>query len=175
MDVLLTQNFDELNKKGLDVFIGWRKNIYGFFEVAEVERGRYFQAREVWTDREYKVLEYMGTLQMEEGDILLGRLFPYQRNYILSGVATRWKKELNYSIKREVARIKEKEGKIDLTPKEVEKYLFQKGKERVAGKEREMIEKRLRRKLHHYLGKRFKLKDLQRLEADEFIHLIIDY
>lgn len=199
LDVLLTQNFDELSQKELDIFIGWRKNIYGFFEITEVERGRYFLAREIWTGREYKVLEYMGTLQIEEGDFMLGRLFPYQGNYALSGVASRWKKELSYSIKREVARIREREGKIDLTPKEVERYLFKKGEERIAGKEREMIEKRLRRKLHHYLGKRFKLKDLQSLmekaegpdeilkefssqirfktnrEADEFTHLIIDY
>jgi len=199
LDVLLTQNFDELSQKELDIFIGWRKNVYGFFEITEVKRGKHFLAREIRTDREYKVLEYTATLQMEEGDILWGKLFPYQGNYTLSGVASRWKKELSYPMKREIARIKERGGKIDFTPKVVERNLFHKKEEEVEGKEREMIEKRLRRKLHCYLGKRFKLKDLQRLmekaegpdeilkefssqirfktnrEADEFTHLIIDY
>lgn len=199
LDVLLTQNFDELSQKELDIFIGWRKNIYGFFEVAEVERGRYFLAREIWTDREYKVLEYMATLQIEEGDLLLGRLFPYRGNYTLSGVAIRLEKELSYTVKREAARIKERGGKIEITPQEAERDLFQKREGEVEGNRIEMIEKKLRRKLHHYLGKKFKLKDLQRLmekaegpeeiltefssktlfkthrEADEFAQLVFDY
>lgn len=156
LEVFLCKEDVSLNNKDRKIFSQFTSNIYSLFEVLKVVVGSHFLAKEVHSDSDkvYKIKENRATYQLEKGDLIIGRVLPYKKNYAIWNLCLSFPSDVAYNVKREWGRMPREERK-EFTPLTIEKVFYQ---AEVREKERfsdlKMVEKKLRRKLHKYLGKK---------------------
>jgi len=152
LEVFLSRKLSGFNKKDREIYSGFRFHIFSGFEVLKVAVGSHLIARDLSFDKTYKIRENRGTYQMEEGDFMIGRIVPYEKDYALFHLSLALPKNISYLAKRQWKRTSPK-VKERPEPLLLEKILYQGGK-RKAEDNLEMVEKRLRRTLKKYLGKK---------------------
>ncbi|MFQ6052160.1 MAG: hypothetical protein ACE5K4_10770 [Candidatus Hydrothermarchaeota archaeon] len=152
VEVFLSKKLSGFNKKDKEIYAGFKFHIFSGFEVLKVAVGSHLIAKDLSSGKIYKVRENRGTYQMEEGDFIVGRILPYEKDYALSHLSLAIPKNISYLVKREWRRTSPK-VKERPEPLLLEKILYQGGKRKTEDN-LEMVEKRLRRTLRKYLGKK---------------------
>lgn len=100
IEIFLNGFLGELIPEDVIRFEGFKKNVFSFFEVLEVRTGR-MGMRDLSTDKHYDVLEYLGSFQLKAHDVLIARLLPWKKQWVLSGPAIPLRAETAYLIKRD--------------------------------------------------------------------------
>jgi len=161
LEVFLSRKLSGFNKKDRKVYSEFKFHIYSAFEVLKVAIGSHFIAKDLSSDKVYKVRENKGTYQMDEGDFIIARVLPYEKDYALSHISLFIPKDASYVAKREWRRMSPEEKKKP-DPLLLERILYQ-GEKGKTEDDLEMVEKKLRRKLKKYLGKKaITIKQLRR-------------
>ena len=152
LEVFLSRKLSGLNKKDKEIYSGFKAHIYSAFEVLKVIVGSHFIAKNLSSNKVYKVRENRATYQMEEGNIIIARILPYEEDYALSHINLVVPRAASYLVKREWKRMiaKDKKGADPITLERV----FHQGRKRVVENDLEMVEKKLRRTLKRNLGKK---------------------
>ena len=60
--------------------------VFGMFEILQVDEGHGMQVCDMHNNREYYISEKLGTSQLTKGDSFVGRIFPWEDYYTMSGV-----------------------------------------------------------------------------------------
>jgi len=152
LEVFLSKKLSTFNKNDRKIYYGFKFHIYSAFEVLKVVIGSHFIAKDLPSDKTYKIRENKGTYQLKEGDFILARILPYEKDYALFHLSLAIPKDASYLTKREWKRMSPKDEK-KLDPVLIERILYQ-GGERKIEDNLEIVEKKLRRKLKKYLGKK---------------------
>ncbi len=152
LEVFLSQKIPSFNKKDKEIYSDFRSHIYSAFKVLKVITGSHFIAKDLSSDKNYKIRENKATYQMEEGDFIIGRIIPYEEDYALVYHSLFLPKSVSYGVEREWKRMSPK-NKKELDPLLLERTFYQARKRKVED-DLEMVEKKLRRKLKKYLGKK---------------------
>lgn len=152
LEVFLSRKLSGLNKKDKEIYSGFKAHIYSAFEVLKVIVGSHFIAKNLSSNKVYKVRENRATYQMEEGNIIIARILPYEEDYALSHINLVVPRAASYLVKREWKRMiaKDKKGPDPITLERV----FHQGRKKVVENDLEMVEKKLRRTLKKNLGKK---------------------
>ena len=152
LEVFLSRKLSDLNKEDKEIYSGFKSHIYSAFEVLKVIVGSHFIAKNLSSNKVYKVRENRATYQMEEGNIIIARILPYEEDYALSHINLVVPRAACYLTKREWKRMiaKDKKGPDPITLERV----FHQGRKRVVENDLEMVEKKLRRTLKKNLGKK---------------------
>ena len=152
LEVFLSRKLSGLNKEDKEIYSGFKSHIHSAFEVLKVIVGSHFIARNLSSNKVYKVRENRATYQMEEGNIIIARILPYEEDYALSHINLVVPRAASYLVKREWKRMiaKDKKGPDPITLERV----FHQGRKRVVENDLEMVEKKLRRTLKKNLGKK---------------------
>ena len=152
LEVFLSKKLAGFNKKDKEIYSKFKSHIYSAFEVLKVIVGSHFIAKDLSSNKVYKVRENRATYRMEEGSIIIARIVPYQEDYALFNVGLAVPKVASYLAKREWRRMmaRDKKGPDPIT---IERVFYQ-GRKRVVEDDLEMVEKKLRRTLKKYLGKK---------------------
>ena len=153
LEVFLSKKLSSLNKKDKKIYSKFRFHIYSAFEVLRVSLGSYFIAKDLPSDKIYKIRENRATYYMEEGDFIIARIVPYEKDYALLHISLFLPKDVSYQVKREWEQMSP-EGKKSFNPLVLEKTLYQVEKEEKTEDNLEVVEKKLRSKLKKYLGKK---------------------
>jgi len=153
LEVFLSQKLSSFSKKDKEIYLGFKSYIYSAFEVLKVAIGSHFIAKELSSSNIYKIRENRGTYQMEEGDFIIAGVLPYEKDYALSHISLFIPRDASYIAKREWKRMSP-EDKKKPDPKLLEKIFYQGSKGKVTEDDLKMVEKKLRRKLKKYLGKK---------------------
>lgn len=85
--------------------------VIGLFEIKEIKAGRGFVAVDLLRPPlRYAIAEKIITLELQEGQLLLGRLFPHNQHYLLSGMVSLMNERATQKIKSfiETGRLKPK-------------------------------------------------------------------
>ncbi|MEA1964240.1 MAG: hypothetical protein U9O41_03825 [Candidatus Aerophobetes bacterium] len=152
LELFLSQKLSGFNKKDKKIYSGFKFHIYSAFEVLKIAVGSHFTAKDLPSDKIYKIRENRGTYQLKEGDFIIARILPYEKDYALSHLSLFIPKDASYLVKREWKRMSPK-GRKEFDPVLLEKTLYQGGK-RKSEDDLKVVEKKLRRKLKEYLGKK---------------------
>ncbi len=140
--------------------------------MLRVAIGSYFIAKDLSSDKIYKIRENRGTYYLEEGDLIIARILPYEKDYALSHISLFLPKEVSYLTKREWGRMSPK-NKKEFDALLFERAFYQTGK-RAIEDNLEMVEKKLRRKLNKYLGKKaITIKQLRKKINETMDHMKI--
>lgn len=152
LEVFLSRKLSGLNKEDKEIYSGFKSHIHSAFEVLKVIVGSHFIARNLSSNKVYKVRENRATYQMEEGNIIIARILAYEEDYALSHINLVVPRAASYLVKREWKRMiaKDKKGPDPITLERV----FHQGRKRVVENDLEMVEKKLRRTLRKNLGKK---------------------
>jgi len=152
LEVFLSRKLSSLNKKDKEIYSGFKSHIHSAFEVLKVIVGSHFIAKNLSSNKVYKVRENRATYQMEEGNIIIARILPYEEDYALSHINLVVPRAASYLANREWKRMiaKDKKGPDPITLERV----FHQGRKRVVENDLEMVEKKLRRTLKENLGKK---------------------
>jgi len=152
LEVFLSRKLSDLNKEDKEIYSGFKSHIYSAFEVLKVIVGSHFIAKNLSSNKVYKVRENRATYQMEEGNIIIARILPYEEDYALSHINLVVPRAASYLANREWKRMiaKDKKGPDPITLERV----FHQGRKRVVENDLEMVEKKLRRTLKKNLGKK---------------------
>lgn len=153
LEVFLAKKSSELTREEKEIYSGFKFHIYSGFEILKVAIGSHFIAKDLFSNKVYKIRENRGTYYLEEGDFIVARILSYGKDYALSHIGVFLPKEASYLPKREWRRISKKE-KEKTNPLVIEKILYQGEKRRKREDNLQMVEKKLRRKLNKYLGKK---------------------
>ena len=153
LEVFLSKKLSTLNKKDEKIYSKFRFHIYSAFEVLRVSIGSYFIAEDLPSNKIYRIRENRATYYLEEGDFIIARIVPYEKDYALLHISLFLPKDISYPIKREWKQMSP-EDKKSLNPLMVEKTLYQEEKGKKEEDNLEAVEKKLRRKLKKYLGKK---------------------
>jgi len=151
LEVFLSKKLSDFNKKDRKIYSAFRFNIYSAFEVLKVALGSHFIARDLSSTKVYKIRENRGTYYLEEGDFIIARVLPYEKDYALAHISLLLPKNISYLAKREWKRMSEK-TKEKPDPLLLERTFYQ--KEKTREENLEIVEKNLRRKLKKYMGKK---------------------
>jgi len=152
LEVFLSKKLSGFNKKDREIFSGFRFNVYSGFEVLSVAVGSHVNVKDLSSGKIYKVRENRATYQLEEGDFIIVRILPYEKDYAFFNMSLVLPKDLSYLAKREWKRMSIKTGE-KFNPLLLERAFYQAGKRKVEDN-LEIVEKKLRRKLNKYLGKK---------------------
>jgi len=153
LEVFLSRKLPDLNKKDKEIYSGFKFHIFSAFEILKVIVGLHFIAKDLSSNKVYKVRENKVTYQMEKGNIIIARILPYKEDYALSHINLAIPRAASYLVKREWKRMMAKNEKGP-DPLMLERVFYQ-GKRRVTVQDNlEMVEKKLRRTLKKHLGKR---------------------
>jgi len=152
LEVFLSRKLSGLNKKDKEIYSGFKSNIFSAFEIVKVIVGSHFIAKNLSSNKVYKVRENKATYQMEEGVLIIARILPYKQDYALSNINLVVPKAASYLTKREWKRMiaNDRKGPDPLTLERI----FHQGKKRAIENDLEMVEKKLRRMLKKHLGKK---------------------
>jgi len=140
LEVFLSRKLPDFNKKDKEIYLGFKSHIYSAFEVLKVAIGSHFIAKDLSSDKVYKVRENKGTYQLEEGDLFIARILPYEKDYALSHFSLFIPRDASYLTKREWKRMSP-EDKKKLDPVLLERTLYQ-GEKREAEDDLEMVEEK---------------------------------
>jgi len=154
LEVFLSKNLFKYNKKDQNTLLGFRNDIFGVFNIVKVVVGSYFIAKNLTSDREYKVRENYATYQIKEGDHIVGRILPYETDYALCNFNILCPKDFTYSLKR-LRKNDPSEIIHSITPLMIEEEFFHKYQNfDVEESSLEFAEKKLKHFLKKYLGKK---------------------
>jgi hypothetical protein len=152
LELFLSRESSDFNKKDREIYSGFKSHIYSAFEVLKVIVGSHFLAKDLSSDKVYKVRENKATYQMEEKNIIIARIVPYEEDYALFSITLLMPRAASYLTKREWRRMMA-EDKKGPDPLMLERVFYHKKRE-TTGDNLEMVEKKLRRILKKHLGKR---------------------
>jgi len=159
LEVFLSSRFSKLSQKEAEIYSGFMNSIYSGFEVLKVVPGSYLIIQDLSSGRVYKVRENKGTYQMDKGDFIVARLFPYDKDYALGEVSLFLPENIAYLPKREWRRMSPR-SKEELNPLLLEKMIYQAGRKKESSEE---VERKLRKLLKKYFGKKApSIKQLRR-------------
>ena len=153
LELFLSKKLSGFNKKDKEIYSEFKFHIFSAFEILKVIVGSHFIAKDISSNKVYKVRENRATYQMEEGVLIIARILPYEEDYALSHINMVIPKAASYVTKREWRRMitRDKRGPDPLMLERV----FYQGKRRVTVEDSlEIVEKKLRRILKKHLGKR---------------------
>ena len=84
--VFLSKMLHKYNQKDKEILQGFKDNIFSGFIISTVWPGSYFIAKDLSSGKEYKVRENQATFQLQKNDYFIGRILPYESDYVLSGI-----------------------------------------------------------------------------------------
>jgi len=151
LEVFLSKRLSDFNIKHRKIYSAFRFNIYSAFEILKVAIGSHFIAKDLSSNKVYKIRENRATYYLKEGDFIIARILPYEKDYALSHINLLLPKNASYLVKREWKRMSEK-NKEKPDPLLLERVFYQ--KEKIIEENLEIVEKKLRRKLKKYMGKK---------------------
>ena len=175
LEVFLSKMLSRYNQQDQQILLGFKGHIFCGFTITRVEVGSYFIAKDLATEKEYKVRENQATHTLKEGDYIVSRIVPYETDYALSNLNLTYPKESAYLLKRlwkstpsNVAR--------EFTPLIIEKEIFQKYYQSINKKEENLqsVEKKLKRLLKEHLGKKAPSEFPLQSELDKAIEICQD-
>ena len=154
LEVFLSKMLSNYNQHDQQILLGFKNGVFSAFTTTKVVVGSYFIAKDLSSGKEYKVRENKATYQLKEGDYMVGRILPYQTDYVLSSVNLNYPKESSYTLKRlwksapsDITRI--------VTPLMIEKDLFQADRNIEREEDHlESVERKLKHLLKKYWGKK---------------------
>jgi len=155
LELFLSKMLSKYNPQEQKILLGFKDNIYGAFIVTGVEAGFYFIAKDLTSEKEYKVRENKATHTLKEGDYMVGRIVPYETDYALSNINLSYPEESSYTLKKlwinpptNIMR--------EFSPLMIEKTIFQKNYQKRNQEKDNLhsIEKKLKNILKKHLGKK---------------------
>jgi hypothetical protein len=152
LELFLSRKLPGFNKKDKEIYSGFRSYIYSAFEISKVIVGSHFLAKDLSSNKVYKIRENRATYQMEEGNIIIARIVPYEEDYALFSITLIMPRAASYLTKREWRRMMT-EDKRGPDPLMLERVFYHKKRE-APRNNLEMVEKKLRRILKKHLGKK---------------------
>ncbi len=81
----LNSSRDHLSSEEIENYEQLMSPIFGVFEISQVDKGSGIRIYDVQDEREYYIYEKLGTISMVKGGTLIGRIFPWKSDYIMSG------------------------------------------------------------------------------------------
>jgi len=154
LEVFLSKNLFEYNKKDRNILLGFKNDIFDIFNIVKVVVGSCFIAKNFTSNQKYKVWESNATYQIKEGDHVVGRILPYETDYALCNFNILCPKDFAYSLKR-LRRNDPSEIIHSITPLMIEKEIYQACQNlKVEENSLEFVEKKLKHFLKKYLGKK---------------------
>jgi hypothetical protein len=113
-------NQDKFGEEDREIYEGFNKNIFGIFEVKNIERGYGFTLRNLADDKEYEVREKRATYQLQDGQCIIGRIFPFRGYYTLSGGVRSWPREIAHNLSQGFVEIRERCRDATIDPLTIE-------------------------------------------------------
>lgn len=131
---IFDRKLDGLNKTPLQYFLDlhrdipvaerriyelFKQNVFGIFEVKAVKIGKEFIARDLATQKEYRVRERTATKQLRKGQCIFGRILPFEDHYILSGSGHAYSEEALYGIRLFYKKMRDRKQDMALNPRDI--------------------------------------------------------
>ncbi len=153
-EVFLSKVLTRYSPNDQKILNGFTGHIFSGFSIGNVFPGYYFIAKDLASKKEYKVKENKATYKLKEGDYIVARIVPYEKDYALSGIYLYYPERHSYELKRLWNNLPP-EAMTEINPMMIERTIFQRNpKEEKESKDLESIEKKLKKMLKKYLGKK---------------------
>ncbi len=81
----LKNSRDHLSSEEVENYEQLMSPVFGVFEITQIDKGSGIRIYDVQDEREYYIHEKLGTISMVRGGTLIGRIFPWKGDYIMSG------------------------------------------------------------------------------------------
>jgi len=162
IDVFLSKMLHKYNQRDKEIIQGFNKSIFSGFTISAVLPGYYFIAKDVCSGKEYKVRKNRATFQFKKDDYFIGRILPFESDYVLSGINLFLPDEFSYLAKRSWRDLP-MQVSDHINPLMIEREILQRSKSKRIEDENveyytqepiEIIEKKLRNFLKKRMGKK---------------------
>ena len=154
LEVFLLKMLSKYNPKDQKILQGFQNNIFSSFNVSEAFPGSYFIVKDLISGNEYKIREDQALFQMKKNDYFIGRILPYESDYVLSCVNLLLPEVPSYVAKKFWGNLP-KDYFDEIDPLEIEKIFINQGIEGEYLEDNlEFIEKSLEYFLKKYLDKK---------------------